>query len=672
MSENAVNAENAVAIEQRRNILKIWKQAFPNAKVLVPVENNVVITHTLNKNCVKIPSVPVYLNGEIWNHPLVANALYGWQKQGTVTGNWYEIILVEVPGTDGSISAVQAFRKALYSNGLDVSSDHYHWKGSPVQAIALHITSYSLTPEQFSCKLIDALTKYGKVARKNCLESVTSHKDKIDKCDCKANKCTDAMITELLTNVFPTTQQIVNTPNMSTFTFNLDNNKLGLASGPMNLNGINWTHPLVLNTLYGYQKKGTTTANWFETMIMDVPGVNGSPSAAEVYVRTLQDEGLSVEGDHYHWKGTDHAMYAIHHASYTKSPKHFLRSTIKAMQAYSNAVRNGTQDTSGDHAKMVGLQEEIVKQKILLQQEKVSATRNEIKQNISKLEEELRHLHHEHELKHVAAKKALDEQVEKVVTGQVATTATTGQPGVAATLQTGIQQIQERIQTGIQQLTTGNGTVNGNGPVRQEVQLTVQQRAQQAQLQMQQARQKAQLEAQEKAHQAQLQVQERQAQARQQALQQAQERQQAQLARQQQVQERQQQAQQAQLARQQQAQQTQLARQQQAQQAQLRVQNRPVTGNGNGTGPVNGNRPVTGNGPVTNTGNGPVTSTGPVNGNGNGPVTNTGNGNGQVPVNGNGQPRTNGQQQGFIQNLLNMLKLDPSQAAQPPPFMTAM
>lgn len=329
-------------IPSDKAVLKTWKKAFPDAAIIVPVPNNVVISHSLTGNKLKIPGAgPVKLDGIPWTHPLIVNALYGWQvAPNGVVGNWYEIILQEYAGRDGCDSAVQAFRKAIYRQceGVDVSSDHFHWKGGDAPAFALHMTSYSLDPITFSKCIIKALKVYGKVARKN---GARYHRTSVPKKP-KKPKCNrkDARVLALLKEYFPDAAQVVDIPNKSTFSFSFTGNKLGIPEHPIVLNGTTWTSPLVTANLYGYQTaKDGTVGNWLEVMIPEVAGSGSTPSAGEVYVRALQDEGLSVESDHFHWKGSNSTMFAIHHASYKKSPREFLEGTLRALSAYADAAK---------------------------------------------------------------------------------------------------------------------------------------------------------------------------------------------------------------------------------------------------------------------------------------------------------------------------------------------
>ncbi len=322
-----------------KTILKIWKKSFPDASILVNVENNITITHTLTNNKLEIPTGTVKLNGIAWDHPLIINALYGWQVSDDVLANWYEIILTEIPGVNGSISAVQAFRKILHKYNIDTSADHYHWKGGEVAAFALHISSYSSDQITFSKSIIKALAYYGHIARKNGAKYSHKHNSKKMK-ECDKYETKDARkILKLWQTDFPDAVQLLDIPNKILFTHTYNDNTIGIASGPMNLNNTDWTHPLVLNALHGYQTNHGVTANWYETTIMEVPGYGEYPSAGEVYIRALESEGLYVEGDHYHWKGDAHAMFAVHHSSYDKSPKEFVKSTLRALEAYSKAVK---------------------------------------------------------------------------------------------------------------------------------------------------------------------------------------------------------------------------------------------------------------------------------------------------------------------------------------------
>lgn len=110
-----------------------------------------------------------------------------------------------------------------------------------------------------------------------------------------------------------------------------------LGTMPMTLDGVTSMSPLANNALLSIE---CVTINgrkdWlmmYEIMIPDIPGVRGEASTAEVYRNSLNDQGLRIDGDHYHWKGASRLMNAIHHKQIGGDPLEFCRKTITALQA---------------------------------------------------------------------------------------------------------------------------------------------------------------------------------------------------------------------------------------------------------------------------------------------------------------------------------------------------
>lgn len=153
------------------NVLKIWKENFPDAKVLVwPSESNpsVTITHTINGSKLPFPTMSNTINGIEWKNPLTQNALYSFEcsKEG-IWGNFHEIMLDEVPGVLGSPSAAEAYTNYIAKNDIFVQGDHYHWKGTVPNMYAIHIARSGMDPILFSQITNKALAEYTRVANIN-------------------------------------------------------------------------------------------------------------------------------------------------------------------------------------------------------------------------------------------------------------------------------------------------------------------------------------------------------------------------------------------------------------------------------------------------------------------------------------------------------------------------
>jgi len=153
-------------------VLLTWTQVFPDAAVLVSSsENNpsVTITHTMVNSSILFPSMgKPMINGISWKTPLVNNALFSYECSSEgVWGNFYEIMLAEVPGVGGSLSATEAYTHFLHLNGIFVQGDHYHWKGMVPCMYAIHSSNMGMDPVLFSMITVDALFEYAVVATLN-------------------------------------------------------------------------------------------------------------------------------------------------------------------------------------------------------------------------------------------------------------------------------------------------------------------------------------------------------------------------------------------------------------------------------------------------------------------------------------------------------------------------
>lgn len=141
-------------------IVSLWKQSFTDAAILpvigYPSNSNgvVTITHTVGHK--------MSINGLVSNSPLANNALYSSECTGNKFLNMYEIMLPDIPGTNGSPSTVQIYTRELARQGLDVAGVHFHWWGSNVApgntlVAAIHHQNIGMTPMEFSQRTLNAL-----------------------------------------------------------------------------------------------------------------------------------------------------------------------------------------------------------------------------------------------------------------------------------------------------------------------------------------------------------------------------------------------------------------------------------------------------------------------------------------------------------------------------------
>ena len=67
-------------------------------------------------------------------------------------------------------------------------------------------------------------------------------------------------------------------------------------------------------------------------------GAPGKRTATEVYEKKLESLDMLIQGDHYHWKGSQPTMFAIHDSSYEFEPLRFTRRQIRGLKAYGKAA----------------------------------------------------------------------------------------------------------------------------------------------------------------------------------------------------------------------------------------------------------------------------------------------------------------------------------------------
>ena len=105
---------------------------------------------------------------------------------------------------------------------------------------------------------------------------------------------------------------------------------------PMTINGVASASPLSNNALYSAELTPAGFLNLYETMLPDVPGKNGERSLGTRYKDALQQLGIEVDGDHYHWAGgqmNGQTARAIHSKSFGMSPVDFAQRQLRAFMA---------------------------------------------------------------------------------------------------------------------------------------------------------------------------------------------------------------------------------------------------------------------------------------------------------------------------------------------------
>ncbi len=103
------------------------------------------------------------------------------------------------------------------------------------------------------------------------------------------------------------------------------------------INGLPVKSILTNHALFTTECSQGKYVNLYEIILPDIPGCNGEDSSSAIYVKLLAKYGLTVDGDHYHWKGAIHLPEqanenAIHHSAIDVHPIYFTKATIKALK----------------------------------------------------------------------------------------------------------------------------------------------------------------------------------------------------------------------------------------------------------------------------------------------------------------------------------------------------
>lgn len=107
-----------------------------------------------------------------------------------------------------------------------------------------------------------------------------------------------------------------------------------LGTPPMTINGLPSQSPLANNALYSAEQSQGQWLNLYEIMLPDIPGQHGSPSSVQSYVNFLEQRGISIAGNHYHWSGglmMGKFPIAVHSQAAGMDPLAFSRAHVEAL-----------------------------------------------------------------------------------------------------------------------------------------------------------------------------------------------------------------------------------------------------------------------------------------------------------------------------------------------------
>lgn len=149
--------------QDAENVANVWKGMFPDAMILpvigYPSRSGVMtLTHSGNMRGFS-PAPPMMINGVQSHSPLANNALYSAEMTPAGFLNLYEVMVPDVPGSNGAPSLGTRYKNALQSVGIEVDGDHFHWAGGEMMgnvARAIHSKNFGMNPVDFSQRQLQA------------------------------------------------------------------------------------------------------------------------------------------------------------------------------------------------------------------------------------------------------------------------------------------------------------------------------------------------------------------------------------------------------------------------------------------------------------------------------------------------------------------------------------
>lgn len=101
----------------------------------------------------------------------------------------------------------------------------------------------------------------------------------------------------------------------------------------LKINGLPVLSILANNAFYSAEVSCGRWVNLYSISLPNIPGCNGCKSSGEIYNEALIKLGISVEGDHYDWKGTCPCMVSINSKAIGMDPIEFSKKQIAAVKA---------------------------------------------------------------------------------------------------------------------------------------------------------------------------------------------------------------------------------------------------------------------------------------------------------------------------------------------------
>lgn len=99
------------------------------------------------------------------------------------------------------------------------------------------------------------------------------------------------------------------------------------------INGLTVKSPLAKNSFLSSEVSEGKWVNLYQIQLPNIPGKCGCKSSGEVYNEALVKCGISIESDHYDWKGLCPSLISIHSKAIGMDPIEFSKKQIAAIKA---------------------------------------------------------------------------------------------------------------------------------------------------------------------------------------------------------------------------------------------------------------------------------------------------------------------------------------------------
>ncbi len=157
---SAYPSKPAITVAEARQVVNLFKQNFPNVVVITSPE----LGHPYLTLAHGFPGMgAMNVNGLQMNSPLFTMALYSSEVARGNDGRLhyahaYEVMSPNIPSNDGSSSNIGTYVNSLWDSGLEVHSDHYHWKTAGLSP-AVHHMGVDMSPIDFASRTINSLSQ---------------------------------------------------------------------------------------------------------------------------------------------------------------------------------------------------------------------------------------------------------------------------------------------------------------------------------------------------------------------------------------------------------------------------------------------------------------------------------------------------------------------------------